>query len=938
MTGKFKGMALPLMAAIMGSVSTSALAADQVIIIGETGWPESAATGLEARLEAAGYEVTISNDSSTLNDDLSNITQIWDVRPDVALSATDGTNYLKYLDNGGGVFLLGENAGFATRNNSIIEFIVSAGGGSITYGGDTVTDQYVTDIFNGSSLIVADSSTSFYVPASGTFSDPGNGVFISTTGADGAGQGTGVAFGAGSLDNAPTGRILTYLDVNTFETTFYDATPALRALIDRMIGFVAGDFQADPDLPPVGGSTVIDTSQPSFNLGDPAATGGTVAFDGGTLDMTGGSDPGNVVTGDVTITENGAFINTAGNSSTLSGSVTGDGGFVISGQGSVALTGANSYGGGTVITDSTTVQIGNADALGTGGVVLMGGRLQTLSPTTLTQQVSLMSGLNSIDTGSNAVTASGVISGDGGFVKSGTGTLTLTGTNSYSGTTYVANGRLAVNGSIGSSTVDVLSGGSVGGNGTVGGLIVRTNATAAPGNSIGQLHAATTVLFEAGSIYQVEADATGDSDRIVATGTATLEGGTVQVLAADGDYQPQTTYTILTAEGGVEGEFADVTSNLAFLMPSLSYGANSVTLLLTRNDVEFADMAATRNQRATATAIDAGIAPTSELYGVLVGQSAQGARNALDSLSGEVHSSMLTVAAQNAELLRRTLLGRLDDGQSSDRLTLWAEAVGNWTDLDGNGNAASVSSDAQGFHAGIETSFGPIRVGLAGGYTEGDLRANARGSEADVKTAVGAVYAGGDFGAVAVRAGASYSDFSFDTVRSVTVGSISQQLTANYGGHAIQAFGEAGYHLPLGIGSVQPFVGVHGLWLKNNAFAEQGGSFALEGAAETRSRAWSTVGLQGDVPVGAASKVSIGFKASWQHALTKRSVASSLAFASGGPFYTVEGVPLAKDAALLDASINWAVSKSVKLGVRYEGSLANQSETHGARAVLSVNF
>lgn len=67
-------------------------------------------------------------------------------------------------------------------------------------------------------------------------------------------------------------------------------------------------------------------------------------------------------------------------------------------------------------------------------------------------------------------------------------------------------------------------------------------------------------------------------------------------------------------------------------------------------------------------------------------------------------------------------------------------------------------------------------------------------------------------------------------------------------------------------------------------------------------------------------------------------MASPLAFASGGPFYTVEGVPLAKDAALLDASINWAVSKSVKLGVRYEGSLANQSETHGARAVLSVNF
>ncbi len=42
-------------------------------------------------------------------------------------------------------------------------------------------------------------------------------------------------------------------------------------------------------------------------------------------------------------------------------------------------------------------------------------------------------------------------------------------------------------------------------------------------------------------------------------------GGTVQVLAASGAYNPRTTYAILTAAGGVSGQFAGITSNMAFL-------------------------------------------------------------------------------------------------------------------------------------------------------------------------------------------------------------------------------------------------------------------------------------------------------------------------------------------------------------------------------------
>ncbi|MCW2411666.1 MULTISPECIES: autotransporter domain-containing protein [unclassified Sphingobium] len=1003
MLKNFNHVAFGAAALLLASASTTAMASsgDVIIVTNSTGPNVSASNGLKERLEAAGYSVTIQQDAANINGS-SPIAQVWDVRYDAALSGGEQTDYLTYLSNAGGLFLLGENPGQALRNNSISSFISAAGGGNVTVDATDVTNQYVTDLFNGSGLIVADAATEFFVPWAGAFTSPGTGTFFTTAGPNGTGFGTGLAFGAGSLANAPAGRLLSYLDVNTFQAAAWTDTPALRSLVDRMIGFVAGDFQIDPNLPPVGGTPVIDDSQPSFTLGDSAATGSTISFDGGTLDLTGGSDPANLVTADVSITDNGAFVNTAGNSGTFAGTITGVGGLIVSGQGSLALTGTNTFEGGTVITDSSTVEIASADALGTGGVVLMQGRLRFGADGTVNVPVTLMAGLNALDTGANDVSMGGEIAGSGSFVKTGSGTLVLTGANSYtggttiaagtlqassttigtgnvlnagtlvmdqsvdgsfggavsgtgsfvktgegklnltgtssySGATIVEEGRLAVNGSIANSGVIVESGGSIGGNGTVGGLIVRTNAKAAPGNSIGQLQAATTVLFEQGSVFEVEVDASGASDRVVASGVATLQGGTVQVLAANGDYRPQTSYQILTAAGGVVGEFEDVTSNLAFLLPNLTYGANAVTLTLTRNDVQFADVAVTANQRATAVALGTSFSAATPVYLELVGESAQGAQAAFDSLSGEVHASTLTVVAQQADEMRRALLSRMA-APAGEGLTLWTDVHRSWNQLDGNRNVADVSSDAYGFQVGLETQMGALRIGVAGGYANGDTSIGARQSQADTETVSGAIYAGGDVGRLALRAGASYSDYDFKTRRTAVVGDIAQTLTANYGGRAIQAFGEAGTAVPLGIGTVEPFVGVNAIWLKNDAFTEAGGSLALTGEEKERRRAWATLGLKASVPLNVGSPVSIGAKLGWQHALTGRSVTSDLAFVAGGADFRIEGVPLARNAALVDAGIRWSATRNLSLGVTYTGSIADQGQSHAARAVLAASF
>lgn len=109
------------------------------------------------------------------------------------------------------------------------------------------------------------------------------------------------------------------------------------------------------------------------------------------------------------------------------------------------------------------------------------------------------------------------------LVKSGNGTLVLSGNNSYDGATTVSAGRLVVNGNISTSSTTVQAGATLGGSGTVGAVTVQTDGIFAPGNSPGTLTLTGDLTLNSGSIsdFEINSFSLGNYDLAIAAASGT---------------------------------------------------------------------------------------------------------------------------------------------------------------------------------------------------------------------------------------------------------------------------------------------------------------------------------------------------------------------------------------------------------------------------------
>ncbi|HFG7811113.1 TPA: fibronectin-binding autotransporter adhesin ShdA [Salmonella enterica subsp. enterica serovar Java] len=276
-----------------------------------------------------------------------------------------------------------------------------------------------------------------------------------------------------------------------------------------------------------------------FKEGDGTLVLSNTANDFGNTDINGGTlianDAAALGSGDVAIAENAKLELSQG---TLDNNVTGEGQIVKSGSDELIVTGDNNYSGGTTIIGGT-LTADHADSLGTGAVA--------------------NSGVLKVGEGELENT----LSGSGSLVKTGTGELTLSGDNSYSGTTTITDGTLIA------ANVNALGGGDVDNAGTLKldaeGEFNLANVTTQSGATT-ELSKGTTLNVD--SLTQ-QADSTLNIDLSKTNGESAITADSVSLAGAlnitgignvTDSWTPEAyTYTLIDSDSAITSDFDDLT-------------------------------------------------------------------------------------------------------------------------------------------------------------------------------------------------------------------------------------------------------------------------------------------------------------------------------------------------------------------------------------------
>jgi autotransporter-associated beta strand protein len=412
------------------------------------------------------------------------------------------------LNLGGGTLALrGKTGGLVTTSQTFVSTTINPGGSSITV--DSNAGQATNLVLN---IITRNTggTVDFTLPANGSISTAtSNGIFA-------GGQQT-------ILGGATVGG-------NTWAVSGSGAAPgdiSGLGLGGYSVGFVAGNDVAVLTGPSAPGAMTVNSIR--FN-----ATGSADVTLGGAMTVATG---GILVTPNVganAITINGSTLtsgngkdlvviqnNTTGANSTLTigSQITGAIGLTKSGFGQLILTSAaNNYTLGTFI-NGGTLTLGVAGALGTtGNIVFGGGTLQYNSIGAITDYsgriaagVTSSTGPVSIDTNGQAVTFATALGAQvSGLTKYGSGILTLTAAQTYTGITTINGGTLQLNGLTH----------------TTSGIVVDIGATLALGNAINLL---APISGAGGLTKNVGSNVVTLSNANTYTGSTNMAWGTLNV-------------------------------------------------------------------------------------------------------------------------------------------------------------------------------------------------------------------------------------------------------------------------------------------------------------------------------------------------------------------------------------------------------------------------
>jgi autotransporter-associated beta strand protein len=740
---------------------------------------------------------------------------------------------------------------------------------------------------------------------------------------------------------------------------------------------------------------------PTFNvIGTPFHSTPAIDFNG-----TSSAGTAQIILGQVIDTNNGfnaGFINFNGNSTAGQATIT------VRDQSATNFFNSSTAGHATLIVDNNGFVGFSATSNGDQARIInnAGGEVKIADLTTGGTSFGSIAGAGTYNLGSkqltvgsngDSTTVSGVIEDHfpgvnldqvgGSLVKVGSGTLTLSGVNAYTGSTTVSTGELIVNGSIALSSLTTVNSGAVlSGSGTVGSTVINTGGFLIPGpvGTPGTMTVTGNLAFQSGAFYVVQVNPTTASITNV-SGTASL-AGTVEAFFAPGNYGLVRSYTILTS-GGRMGTFdALTTSGLpADFQAFLSHPGNTAVINLFAQLVPEptpppppppvppiaglpptaapppAPPSFTVNQLNVGHAIDnffnnGGALPPA--FVSLFGLTGSNLTNALDQLSGEVATGAQKVGFQLTDQFLNLMLDPFVDGRGCTEYPVRAIVKGplsmpvcqgrwaTWVGANGGGNHTAgdlavigshdLSARTVGVAAGLDYHLTPDTVlgfALAGGGTNWNLSQGLGSGKSDAFQA--GLYGTTRWGPAYLAGAFAFTNHWMTTDRTA----VGDHLTADFNAQSYGGRLEGGYRFATLYGAIAPYAAIQAQSFHTPSYNETDAipagfalAFPARDAHDTRSELGARFDKQVLLNYGAV--LIWRARAAWAHDWISDPNLLPMFESLPGAGFIVNGATPVKNSALASAGTELRLINGVSLLAKFDGEFANRAQTYAGTGTV----